>query len=87
MYHIKEIQYLNISNNCEGNETAVLAITECGQVFKKRTASSEESDAWGKVLTCRTFANIPFVPKVVDRNAIYEQLDYWENVTDQQIDD
>ena len=87
MYHIKEIQYLNISNNFEGTQTAVFAITECGRVFKKRTASSEESDAWGKVLTCRTFANVPFVPTVVKRDAVYEQLDYWVDVTDEQIDD
>jgi len=87
VYHIKEIQYLNRSNNCEGNQTAVFAITECGRVFKKRTATSEESYFWGKVLTCRTSANVPFIPTVVKYDYVYEQLDYWVDVTDEQIDD
>ena len=87
MYHIKQIQLLNISNNFESTQTAVFAITECGRVFKKRTSSSEESYFWEKVLTCRTSANVPFVPTVVDYDAVYEQLDYWVDVTDEQIDD
>jgi hypothetical protein len=56
-------------------------------VFKKRTATSEESYFWGKVLTCRTSANVPFIPTVVKYDYVYEQLDYWVDVTDEQIDD
>ena len=45
IYHIKEIQYLNSKG-----QTAVFAITECGKMFKRRTTSSEESEALGKLL-------------------------------------
>tara|TARA_R110001606_G_scaffold215902_1_gene363769 strand:+ start:231 stop:482 length:252 start_codon:yes stop_codon:yes gene_type:complete len=80
-FHIKEIQYLN-----SDNQNAVFAITECGQVFKKRTTGIEESNALGKLLMCRTFANVPFIPNVVKIDAIYEQLDNWVNVTNEYND-
>ena len=78
MYHIKEIQYLNVRN-----QTAVFAITECGQMFKKRTTGIEESEALGKLLICRKFANMPFRPNVVKIDTLYEQLDNWVNVTNE----
>ena len=78
IYHIKEIQYLNSKG-----QTAVFAITECGKMFKRRTTSSEESEALGKLLMCRTFANAPFIPTVVDIDVIDEKLDTWVNVTNE----
>jgi len=75
-YRIKEIQYLN-----SDNQHAVFAITECNQIFKKRTTGIEESNALGKLLICRTFGNVPFTPKVVKHDVVCEQLDNWVNVT------